>query len=119
MHFNPPDCKRLQGAADVRRRVRRRTFVLQVPDNKADAVPCERLPNFYHAADTGTISDSVAILNRTHWQPMVLGEPVLKTRLPGVIHKILIFAENFRLPAGRDLGNRTVVPLPVLALTMP
>ena len=28
--------------------VRRRTFVLQVPDNKADAVPCERLPFFNH-----------------------------------------------------------------------
>jgi hypothetical protein len=47
MRFKPPDCKRLQGAADARRRARRRTFVLQVPDNKADAVPCERLP-FFH-----------------------------------------------------------------------
>ena len=44
MRFKPPNCKRLQGAADARRRARRRTFVLQVPDNKADAVPCERLP---------------------------------------------------------------------------
>ena len=35
--------KRLQGAADARRRARRRTFVLQVPGNKADAMPCERL----------------------------------------------------------------------------
>ncbi|MEN8688818.1 MAG: hypothetical protein ABF303_11640, partial [Desulfobacterales bacterium] len=35
------------GAADARRRARRRTFVLQVPDNKADAVPCERLHSFY------------------------------------------------------------------------
>ena len=43
MRFKPTNCKRLQGAADARRRVRRRTFVLQVPDNKADAVPCERL----------------------------------------------------------------------------
>ena len=43
MPFKPPDCKRLQGAADARRRARRRPFVLQVPDNKADAVPCERL----------------------------------------------------------------------------
>lgn len=43
MRFKPPNCKRLQGAADARRRARRRTFVLQVPDNKADAVPCERL----------------------------------------------------------------------------
>jgi len=42
------NCKRLQGAADERRRVRRRTYVLQVPDNKADAVPCERLP-FFHS----------------------------------------------------------------------
>jgi hypothetical protein len=43
MRFKQPNCKRLQGAADERRRARRRTFVLQVPDNKADAVPCERL----------------------------------------------------------------------------
>ena len=43
MRFQPPNYKLLQGAADVRRRVRRRTFVLKVPDNKADAVPCERL----------------------------------------------------------------------------
>jgi len=46
MRFKSPNCKRSQGAADARRRVRRRTFVLQVPDNKADAVPCERLPIF-------------------------------------------------------------------------
>jgi hypothetical protein len=46
MRFKPPKCKRLQGAADARRRARRRSFVLQVPDNKADAVPCERLPCF-------------------------------------------------------------------------
>jgi hypothetical protein len=43
MRFKPTNCKRLQGVADARRRARRRTFVLQVPDNKADAVPCERL----------------------------------------------------------------------------
>jgi hypothetical protein len=43
MRFKPPNCKRLQGAAEARRRERRRPFVLQVPDNKADAVPCERL----------------------------------------------------------------------------
>jgi hypothetical protein len=43
MRFKPPNCMRLQGAADARRRVRKRTFVLQMPDNKADAVPCERL----------------------------------------------------------------------------
>ncbi|MGB5422399.1 MAG: hypothetical protein WBN03_09575, partial [Desulfobacterales bacterium] len=52
MRFKPPNCKRLQGAADARRRVRRRTFVLQVPDNKADAVPCERLRCFYQRAYT-------------------------------------------------------------------
>ena len=45
MRSKPPNCKRLQGAAGARRRARRRTFVLQVPDNKADAVPCERLPS--------------------------------------------------------------------------
>ena len=43
MHFKPSNCKSSQGAADARRRARRRTFVLQVPDNKADAVPCEPL----------------------------------------------------------------------------
>jgi hypothetical protein len=48
MRFKKPNCKRLQGAADARRRVRRRTFVHQVPNNKADAVRCERLPDFYH-----------------------------------------------------------------------
>ena len=47
LRFKPPNCKRLQGAADARRRARRRTFVLQVPDNKADAVPCERLQYLY------------------------------------------------------------------------
>ena len=46
MRFKPPNCKRLQGAADARRLARRRTIVLQVPDNNADAVPCERLPIF-------------------------------------------------------------------------
>ncbi|MEA1968572.1 MAG: hypothetical protein U9N77_10175 [Thermodesulfobacteriota bacterium] len=40
---NSPSCKRLQGAADARRLVRRRTNVLQVPANAAGAVPCERL----------------------------------------------------------------------------
>jgi hypothetical protein len=44
MRFKPPYCKRSQGAADARRWVRRRTFVLQVPDNNTDAVPSERLP---------------------------------------------------------------------------
>jgi hypothetical protein len=47
MRFKPPNCKRLQGAADARRRARRRTFVLQVPDNKSDAVRCERLQRFF------------------------------------------------------------------------
>jgi hypothetical protein len=46
MRFKPHNCRRLQGAADARRRARRRTIVLQVPDNKADAVSCERLPAF-------------------------------------------------------------------------
>jgi hypothetical protein len=40
---------RSQGAADARRRARRWSFVLQVPDKKADAVPCERLPMLYYA----------------------------------------------------------------------
>jgi hypothetical protein len=43
----PPNGKRLQGAVDARHRVRRRTIVLQVPGNAADAVPCERLQNRY------------------------------------------------------------------------
>jgi hypothetical protein len=49
MRFKLPNCKRLQGAADARRRARRRTFVLQVADNKADAVTCERLHKMYPA----------------------------------------------------------------------
>jgi len=44
MRFKPFHCKRLPGAVDARRRVSRRPFVLQVPDNKADAVPGESLP---------------------------------------------------------------------------
>ena len=48
MRFKPPNCKRLQGAADARRRARRRAFELQVPDNTADAVSCERLSFFYN-----------------------------------------------------------------------
>jgi hypothetical protein len=51
MRFKPTNCKRLQGAADARRRARRRTFVLQVPDNKADAVPCECLRFFLYWAN--------------------------------------------------------------------
>jgi hypothetical protein len=43
VRFKSPSYKRLQDAADARRRARRRPFVLQVPDNKADAVPFERL----------------------------------------------------------------------------
>jgi hypothetical protein len=39
MRYKLCSWKRLQGAADARRRVRRRTFVLQAPDNTADAVP--------------------------------------------------------------------------------
>ena len=50
MRFKPSNCKHLQGAADARRRVRRRTFVLQVPDNKADAVPCEGLLEIWSLA---------------------------------------------------------------------
>jgi len=47
MRFKPPHRKRLQGAADARRRAHRRTYLLrQVPDNRADAVTCERLPAF-------------------------------------------------------------------------
>ena len=46
MRYKPPIYKRLQGAADARRRARRRTIVLQVPDNKADAAPCERYEDF-------------------------------------------------------------------------
>jgi Fe-S-cluster containining protein len=46
MPFKPPYCKRLQAAADARRRARRRAFARQVPDNEADAVPCERLRIF-------------------------------------------------------------------------
>jgi glycosyltransferase involved in cell wall biosynthesis len=44
MRLKQPNGKCLQGAADAKRRVRRRTFVLQVPDNKAGAVHCQRLP---------------------------------------------------------------------------
>jgi hypothetical protein len=50
IRFKPPNCKRLQGAVEVRRRMRRRTFVLRVPDNKADAVSCEHLKK-KHAPD--------------------------------------------------------------------
>jgi hypothetical protein len=37
-------CKRLQGTADARRGYEDVLVVLQVPGNKAGAVPCERLP---------------------------------------------------------------------------
>ena len=43
MCITQPICKHLQGDADARRRARRRTFGLQVADNKADAVTCECL----------------------------------------------------------------------------
>jgi hypothetical protein len=52
MRFKPLNCERLQDTADAGRRVRRRTFVLQVPGNKADAVPCERLRIFDSKCDT-------------------------------------------------------------------
>lgn len=42
-----PGRKPSQGAADARHRARRRTAVLQVPDNAADGVPCEGLPRVY------------------------------------------------------------------------
>jgi len=51
IRLNPTNRKRLQGAADARRRVRGRPFVLQVPDNKPDAVPCERLPFPYYKGE--------------------------------------------------------------------
>jgi hypothetical protein len=56
MNFKPANCKRLQGAADAKRRARKRYLVLQVSDNKADAVPCERLRHFYKKPDHITIS---------------------------------------------------------------
>ena len=40
---NSRNSKHPQGAVDARHRERRRTGVLQVPDNAADAVPCECL----------------------------------------------------------------------------
>jgi len=46
MHIQSMNCKHSQGAADVRRRVHRRSFVLQVLGNRADAVPCECLRKF-------------------------------------------------------------------------
>jgi len=50
IRFRPRNCKHSQGAVDVRRRVHRRTFVLQVLGNKADAVPCECLQLFIGAS---------------------------------------------------------------------
>ena len=38
-----PHCKRLQGAVDARKRPVRYTSVCGQADNKADAVPCDRL----------------------------------------------------------------------------
>ena len=46
MRPQPMNGKPSQGAADVRRRAHRRTVVLQVVGNKADAVPCEGLQIF-------------------------------------------------------------------------
>ena len=51
MRFKPPNYKLLQGAVDSRRRARRRTIVLQVPDIKAGAVPCERVKVDYILCD--------------------------------------------------------------------
>jgi len=54
--FKQPHCKRLQGAgpvkssshfmgqADSSRRASRCPFEFRTPDNKSDAVPCDRLP---------------------------------------------------------------------------
>ena len=42
MNIKPPIGNRLQGAVAARHRACRRTFVLQMPGNAADAVPCER-----------------------------------------------------------------------------
>ena len=47
MNAKLPSGKRLQGAVDARQRACRRTAVLQMPGNAADAVPCERLQIFY------------------------------------------------------------------------
>ena len=59
-------CKRLQGAADARRRARGRTFVLQVPDNKADAAPCECLQKLFSTRlKKGSLKNNV-----TFWQPI-------------------------------------------------
>lgn len=44
MRFEATNSKRLQGVAHAGRRVRKDPFVLQLPDNKAGAVLCERLP---------------------------------------------------------------------------
>jgi hypothetical protein len=71
MRFKPPNCKRLQGAGDARRRARRWSFVLQVPDNKADAVPCERLQTFH---PIGRLSD---FLN-DHERNVVMGGQSLR-----------------------------------------
>jgi hypothetical protein len=66
MRFKPPNCKRLQGAAEARRWAHRRTFVLHVPDNKADAVPCELIQTFQ---PIGRLSD----LFNDHERNVVIG----------------------------------------------
>jgi hypothetical protein len=75
MRFKPPNCKRLQGAADARRRARRRTFVLQVPDNKADAVPCERLQGICCISPEARLSKCRVIAVFRHYPP-VNGPPL-------------------------------------------
>ena len=45
MSNNPPNCKRSHGAADARRTgTQTYSLYFKAPGNKADAVPCERLP---------------------------------------------------------------------------
>ena len=52
MRFKTPNSQRLLGGADARRRARSRNIVLQVPGNKAGAVPCERLLKIFTVACT-------------------------------------------------------------------
>ncbi len=47
VHSQFANCKRLQGAADARRRASSRTHVLQVPANAAGATSCKRLPDSF------------------------------------------------------------------------
>jgi hypothetical protein len=57
MRFKPPNYGYLQDTADARRQMRRRTYVLQVPDNKTDAVLCERFRFFYFGSTTAAWLD--------------------------------------------------------------